>query len=340
MVYKVSHIFRIFSNILSKKCYFCAVFYKLHKRNPYLYTNFNFVYCIVENMNLPSGSSDSDNQPLRIDLARVLQAKLGGKSRLIPKFIIKRLEKTICADGLNQLLANNHPKTGADFCRGVFQDLNVTINAENTRNLPSPDHRRVIIVSNHPLGGLDGMALIAFFNEYFGGKIHFLVNDLLMVVKPLADVFVPINKHGAQDRRAKELIDDIFAGDDPILIFPAGLVSRLGKNNVVRDLEWKKMFVNKAIASKRDIIPVYFSGNNSQFFYKFARCRKRIGLKFNIEMIYLPREVFRSAGKTFAITCGPIIPWNTLKGGKQAVQTADRIKQIVYSLPDRLDAGH
>lgn len=277
------------------------------------------------------------NGPMRIDLPAVLKAKLGKKARWVPRALVRRLERTICVNQLNELLEHNYPRRGADFCRGVFDDLDVTVRARGVENLPDPSHRRVIIASNHPLGGLDGMALIDFFTRYFGGKVHFLVNDLLMAVEPLSDVFVPINKHGAQSRDAMKRLDELFEGDDPILVFPAGLVSRLGANGEIKDLDWKKMFVNKAISSHRDIIPVHFSGHNSKFFYKFARRRKRIGLKFNVEMIYLPREVFRSRGKTFDITCGPIISRQTLKGGKDAAATAARIKEQVYSLAQNHD---
>lgn len=270
--------------------------------------------------------------PLYIDLPATLRAKLGGRARFVPRFLVRRLERTICVDRLNELLRHNYPKTGADFCHGVLTDLDVTINVINRDNLPPATDRRVIIVSNHPLGGLDGMALIDFFTQYYGGKVYFLVNDILMAIKPLNDVFAPINKHGAQSRDAIRRIDELFDGNDPIIIFPAGLVSRLHKDGTIHDLEWKKMFVNKAISSHRNIIPIYFSGENSKFFYKFAKRRKKLGLKFNIEMIYLPRELFRSAGSTFNIVCGKLIDWQTIKGGRDASQTAAELKDIVYEL--------
>ena len=277
-------------------------------------------------------SAATDKGPIKIDLRAVLKSKLGKRSRFVPRFLVRRLEKLIRAEQLNRLLADNYPKTGADFCRGVLEDLDVSITAEGTSNLPAPDHRQVIIVSNHPLGALDGMAMIDYFTRYFGSPVYFIVNDLLMALEPLNDVFVPVNKHGSQSRMAAASLEEAFSSDRPVIIFPAGLVSRLGDDGSIADLEWKKMFVNRAIATNRDIIPVFFSGENSKSFYKLARRRKKLGLKFNIEMLCLPREVFRSKGKSFELHIGPLIPVRELSGGKEAANTALTIRRKVYNL--------
>ncbi len=279
-----------------------------------------------------SSNTTTAKGPIRIDLQAVLASKLGKRSRFVPRFLVRRLEKIIRAERLNRLLADNYPKTGADFCRGVLDDLRVTVTAAGAENLPSPDRRRVVIVSNHPLGGLDGMALIDYFTRYFGTPVYFVVNDLLMALEPLNDVFVPVNKHGSQSKKAAANLDEAFASDRPVIVFPAGLVSRLGKKGQIADLEWKKMFVNRAIATGRDVIPVFFSGHNSKSFYSLARRRKQLGINFNIEMIYLPREVFRSEGKSFEIHIGPLIPVRELKGGREAADTALNIREKVYKL--------
>ncbi|MDE6395680.1 MAG: 1-acyl-sn-glycerol-3-phosphate acyltransferase [Muribaculaceae bacterium] len=279
-----------------------------------------------------TATSPKAKGPIRIDLQAVLASKLGKRSRFVPRFLVRRLEKIIRAERLNKLLADNYPAKGADFCRGVLDDLRVSVTAKGAGNLPSPDHRRVVIVSNHPLGGLDGMALIDYFTKYFGSPVYFVVNDLLMALEPLNDVFVPVNKHGSQSRKAAADLDGAFASDRPVIVFPAGLVSRLGKKGHIADLEWKKMFVNRAIASGRDVIPVYFSGHNSKSFYRLARRRKQLGINFNIEMVYLPREVFRSEGKSFEIHIGPLIPVRELKGGKEAAITSLKIREKVYNL--------
>ena len=269
--------------------------------------------------------------PLEINVGEVLRQRIPRYWRFIPKRLVRWLERTVCQDELNRLLRDNFPRRDADFCRGVLDDLGVTVNFHNLDNLPPKEQTRVLFVSNHPLGGLDGMALIDFVRTYYGVAPRFIVNDLLNAVEPLSDTFIPVNKHGAQSREAILRLDEAFASDAPLLMFPAGLVSRRGKKGVVADLEWQKMFVAKARQSGRDIIPLHFYGENSSFFYKFAKFRRRIGLKFNIEMIYLPREVFRSKGKTFDVVVGKPIPHASLDDMPPA-RKAQQIRQMVYDL--------
>lgn len=278
-----------------------------------------------------------DSGPIHIDIAQVLAARLGFWSQLVPGFAVRRLERTICQDRLNELLEHNYPREGADFCEGVFSDLDVSFDIVGAENLPTVSHRRVLIVSNHPLGGLDGMALIAWATRRYGCRVRFIVNDLLMAVTPLRTVFLPINKHGAQSRDAIRAIDEAMASDEPLLMFPAGLCSRQKTAGAeVEDLEWKKMFVNKAIESRRDIVPLYFDGRNSDRFYRAARRRERCGLKFNIEMILLPSEVFRASGSHLRAVCGPLIPWQSLRGGNDATATAADVRRRVYDLKQKL----
>lgn len=269
--------------------------------------------------------------PLEINVGEVLRQRIPRYWRFIPRGLVRWLERTVCQDELNRLLRDNFPRRDADFCRGVLDDLGVTVNFHNLDNLPPKELTRVLFVSNHPLGGLDGMALIDFVRTYYGVAPRFIVNDLLNAVEPLSDTFIPVNKHGTQSREAIRRLDDAFASDAPLLMFPAGLVSRRGKKGVVADLEWQKMFVAKARQSGRDIIPLHFYGENSSFFYKFAKFRRRIGLKFNIEMIYLPREVFRSKGKTFDVVVGKPIPHASLDDMPPA-RKAQQIRQMVYDL--------
>ena len=279
----------------------------------------------------------SADRPIRIDVGGVLASRLGGKARFVPRFLIRWLEKLICQDQLNQLLESNYPLRGAEFCDGVLCDLDVTIDIRNENLLPK--NPRCIIVSNHPLGGLDGMSMISWLSRHYNRPVRFVVNDLLMAVEPLTDCFVPVNKHGRQSRSSLGSLEEALVGDGPVVIYPAGLCSRLGDDGVVADLAWNKMFVTKAIESRRDIVPVHFDGHNSPSFYRWARIRQRLGIKFNFEMLLLPREVFRSRGKTFTITCGTPVPWQSLEGGAKAASTAAQLRRQVYALPTNISVN-
>ncbi len=269
-----------------------------------------------------------EDKPVKIDVDSVLRQRAQGVRRFMPRVFVKWIEKIICQDDLNYLLAHNHGKRDAEFCEGVLADLNVSLELRGC--LPPKEDKRVILVSNHPLGALDGIALIDVLTRHYNCHINFIVNDLLMAVEPLSGVFVPVNKHGRQSRTAKNAVDEAMDRNEPVVIFPAGLCSRRGPGGVIRDLEWKKMFVAKARKYGRDIIPVHFDGRNSSFFYKFAQWRKRLGFKFNIEMVLLPREIFRCRGRHFVISFGKPIPVTSLTGNM--AEEAAAIRETVYSL--------
>lgn len=272
---------------------------------------------------------------MRIDIDKVLKERMPRHYRYIPPCVVRWLKHIICQDDMNALLEHNASLQGADFAQGVINDLGVTFEIRGDR--PTPTNRRVILVSNHPLGGLDGLVMACAARQLYGDKYpaKFVVNDLLNFIEPLRPIFLGINKHGKQSRESAENIDEAFAGEYPIIMFPAGLVSRRGRDGIVSDLPWRKMAVVRAISAQRDIIPVHFSGHNSEFFYKFAHLRTQLGMRFNIEMVRLPKEVFLSKGAHFVLTFGNAVPWQSLKGGRYAYAQAEELRSIVYELPSR-----
>ncbi|MBD5251098.1 MAG: glycerol acyltransferase [Bacteroides sp.] len=266
---------------------------------------------------------------MRIDVDAVLRSRVPSLYRFIPGAVVRWLERTICQDRLNELLTGNAHADGVDFATGVLSDMGISYDVKGSL----PASSRVIIASNHPLGGLDGLVLADFVGRAYGRKdIGFVVNDLLAAVAPLRSIFLAVNKHGKQSRQAVERLDRAMESDMPIVMFPAGLVSRRNSRGEIRDLQWQKMVVNKAIETGRDIVPLHFSGENSAFFYNFARWRAKLGLKFNIEMIYLPQELVKSEGKHFTITVGEPVSHTSLRGGKESAVTASQICRRVYGL--------
>lgn len=272
---------------------------------------------------------------MRIDVDAVLRERLPRHYRFIPKFIIRKLARTVCEDQLNEMLRVNDDKEGSAFCRSVIDHLHITLGTYGIEHL-DPRNPRVVIVCNHPLGGLDGMAMIDIVARKYGVEPWFVVNDLLMAIHPLRPVFLPVNKHGRQSRGAIHQFDEALAGDRPIIVFPAGLVSRKSNDGVIADLPWQRSIVNKCIEHHRDMIPAYFDGENSSFFYNFARRRTRLGLKFNIEMIRLPREVFLKENARLNAVFDSPIAWQTLRGGRDAQATILSVRQHCYSLRSRI----
>lgn len=277
-----------------------------------------------------------NNKVLKIDLDEVIRKRNPQLYKTVPRFFIASLEKLICQEKMNRLLQANGHLEGAQFCRGILDYLSITCTVNGLNNLPESNNAedwRVIFISNHPLGGLDGMALIDLLaSRSPAGEFRFIVNDLLMNIPPLRNVFLPVNTlSGKQSRSGARDIDSILKSDIPIGIFPAGLCSRL-VDGKIQDLSWNPMFIKKAIQYRRDIIPIHFEGKNSGFFYKFAKIRKMLHIKPNLEMALLPKQVFGNTGSNFTITIGKRIPWTTFSGGTKAKEEAARMRELVYAL--------
>lgn len=264
----------------------------------------------------------------QIDIKQVLRQKAPSVARKIPGFMVDYLIRTVHQDELNEILRRYHDKDGVAFMQELIGYFDLNLELVNEENIPAEG--RYIFASNHPLGGLDGICLSAIIGGRFDGKIRYLVNDLLLYLSNLRSIFVPINKHGAQGKKNAELIEKAYASDNQIITFPAGLCSRK-QNGKIQDTEWKKSFIQKAVEYRRDIVPVFFEGRNSNFFYRLANMRKALGIKMNYEMIYLPDEMFKSKHKTYSIHFGKPIPWQTFDSSRKPAEWAEWVKEIVYN---------
>ena len=269
------------------------------------------------------------NENFKIDVEAILAAKAGKKARFVPRFLVSYLKKVVHQDEVNEFLAANKDKFDLDFINEFMRYFNNSFEVHGLENLPKDG--RYTFVSNHPLGAQDGLGLAYILGPVYKGKIKFLVNDLLMNIPQLSSFWVPINKTGKQARNFPQQVNAAFQSDDNIVMFPAGLCSRKTKG-VIRDLDWKKTFITKSVQTKRDIVPIHFEGENSKFFYRLANINKAIGLKFNIAMLYLSDEMFKNKNKTFKVTIGKPIKWQTFDNTKSATQWAQYVKELVYTL--------
>ena len=263
-----------------------------------------------------------------IDIDSVFASKNPKMYGLMPRFLLSFLKRIVHQKEINNFITRNKHKQGLDFAEAIAEEFSGNYSSSGLENIPLDN--RYIFAANHPLGGLDGMAFLTEVGKRFP-KVLFPVNDILLNLTNLKSLFVPINKHGAQGREAARLLEEAYASDNQILMFPAGLVSRKIDGKIT-DLEWKRNFVKKAIQHKRDIVPVYISGQNSNFFYNLANFRKRIGIKLNIEMLFLPNELHKSVTKEITIKFGQPIKWEELNNGLKPQEWAQKIKELTYNL--------
>ena len=271
---------------------------------------------------------DNEKTPMLIDVEKVLYAKNPKLARWLPGFVVRYLKRIVHQDELNEFLMKHGHLRDAELIGAALDFFKINYTVYNSENIPSAG--RFIFASNHPLGGLDGLVFIYELSKYYI-NLKFPVNDILMNIENLSGIFLPVNKHGAQAKDAVRLLEETYASESQILYFPAGLCSRK-KKGVIRDLQWHKSFVSKAIQYKRDIVPVFISGRNSDFFYNLANFRTFVGIKSNFEMLYLPDEMFRQKGKEIKIVFGKTIPWKTFDNTKSHLEWADWVKSITYGL--------
>ncbi|MDR0972155.1 MAG: 1-acyl-sn-glycerol-3-phosphate acyltransferase [Bacteroidales bacterium] len=264
-----------------------------------------------------------------ISLEKIIASKNPRLLKAIPKILLSWFKKLIHLDRINEIIYKYRDIQGADFAQKVLDEIGVKVEVVNPEFIPKDG--RALIVSNHPSGGIDGLALMAEVAK-FRKDILFPVNDLLCQLPSLKSVFIPINKYGRNSSN-HEILNKAFSSDSLMMFFPAGTESKL-QNGVVRDLSWKKTFINKAIEYKRDIVPVYIEAKNTNFFYRLAYFRRKLGIKANFELIFLPDEMFKQKNKTIRLTFSPTIPYNILDNSLSAKQWANVFENYTYSLKD------
>ena len=267
-----------------------------------------------------------------IDVERLIASKNPILLKRIPTFIINYLKRIIHQEEINQILYENENLYGADFCNDIIRRFNIKVVSHGIENIPI--NEGVIFASNHPLGGMDAMAIVKEVNP-IRNDIQFIVNDLLLNLNNLKGLFVGVDKHKLNGKQSLQKVNELFESDKAVFLFPAGLVSRKKKGKI-RDLEWKKTFVTRAKKENKKIVPVFIDGELSNFFYRLSNYREKFGIKVNIEMLYLANELFKQKNTTLNLYFGKPISPNQLNSNISDRQIAEQIKNITYNLPKSL----
>lgn len=274
--------------------------------------------------------------PLQFDIRAIIKSK--APNAKVPDFLIRYLERITHVKEMNAFLRKYPDLCGYEFMdRVIHEELGCSASIEGTEHIPT-DGRPVIFVSNHPLGGLDGMIIAEMIHESrqqsaVSHQLKVIVNELLMFMEPIADLWAPVNKVGQLSKEQAVAQQRMWESGTDVLTFPAGACSRLQRIDgrwQIQDLEWKKNFVQRAREYQRDIVPIYFEGRNSRFFYALAWLRKLLHIKLNIEMLYLVDEMYGAHGKHFRVHVMPPIPYTTLDNSRTPLQWAQHIKQQIY----------
>ena len=268
-----------------------------------------------------------------IDIEKILASKVGDKMKFIPKSLVNWLIRTTHQEELNEFIWRSRDHEGAEWLEECVKFLDMNLNVEGFENLPDKDDaKRYTFVSNHPLGGGDGVALGAILGRKYGNDFRLIVNDILMNLPGLAPLCIPVNNTTSKRERAlTAMLETGFASEHNLLLFPAGLCSRKidGK---IQDLEWKKTFITKSVEAQRDIVPIHFSGQNSDKFYRIANICKKLHLKVNVAMLYLPDEMIKNRHNTFSVKIGKPIPWQTFDKSQKPKDWAQWVRKQVYEL--------
>ncbi len=265
-----------------------------------------------------------------VDVEKVLQSKMGNRARYVPRFLVNWLKKLIHEDEVNAFLWESRDKEGTEWLVECVKYLDMRVTIEGEENLPDKnDGKLYTFVSNHPLGGQDGVCLGSIIGTRYDSRFRYLVNDLLLFLPGLKPLSIGINKTGKQARDFPRMVEEGFKGDNHILMFPAGLNSRK-INGVIRDLPWKKTFLSKSVEYRRDVVPIYFSGRNSDRFYRIANLCKVLRSKVNFAMLFLVDEMYRNRHKNFRIVIGKPIPWQTFDKSKTPMEWAQFVQDKVY----------
>lgn len=263
-----------------------------------------------------------------VDVAELIDSKNPKLKKRLPKFVINWLTRIIHQDEVNEFMHNHRDKKNIDFCDEVMKYFNIEVNVHGVENIPKDGG--IVFASNHPLGGFDAIALVSSLRGV-REDIKFIVNDLLMSITNLSDLFVGVNKHGASSVDSRNKVNDLFASDKAVFIFPAGLVSRQFDGEI-QDTEWKKTFVMLARKNDKPIVPVFIRGRLTNKFYRLSRWRQRLGIKMNFEMLFLSDEFFKQRNSKIDIIFGKPIPANFFTSEKSDLQWAAYLRDLVHNM--------
>lgn len=239
-------------------------------------------------------------------------------------FIALLLDKILRIKEINSFLAKNSDKYNIDFIDEVFDYLNFSFTILNRDFARIPSEGRLIVVANHPLGGMDGLAILKLINSV-RKDVKIVANSTLSVIENIKDLIIPFTLDSKiPQKESIQMIANALQNEECVIFFPAGEVSRL-KYWTIKDKKWNKGPVYFAKKYNVPILPIHIKGKNSILFYLIG-----IFSKF-LSMLMLPRELFYQKNKLIHFTVGNYIPAKNL-GNFDNSLTSNLLRKHVYKI--------
>jgi putative hemolysin len=250
----------------------------------------------------------------------------GNTAPSVARPMIAFLKKLVREDEVNEFLRVNDGIDAFDFVDRVLEHFNFSFSVLDREVENIPSEGRVVIVANHPLGVLDGIALLKLVGQV-RRDVRIVANDVLLHFGPLKSLLLPVVNVGGGDNRGNvKAIHEALENDEAVIIFPSGEVSRAGPRGI-RDGRWQSGFLRFAERAQAPILPVRLSGRNSALFYGVS------ALYRPLSMLMLLREPHMQRNGTLSVRIGRPIPWKEIAAlHMPRARKVERIADEVYSV--------
>ncbi len=264
-----------------------------------------------------------------IDIEHHLRTRLGDSiDRPAGQLMVKVLRALLHEDEINQFIMENRHLRGFAFLERVLDyfDFDFVVSPEQLNAIPPQG--RLIIVANHPIGSLDGLALLKLV-RMVRPDVRIVANELLSLIEPLDDLFIPVDnmrERGAGYKSQYKAMLAALKREEAIIIFPAGEVSRIRPHGV-RDGRWKSGFIKLAEKTGAPVQPIYVDARNSSLFYSLSAVYKPLGT------LMLAQEMFNKAHQTIRFHVSLPIPARALRESTlPRKQLAQQMRRYTYLL--------
>jgi hypothetical protein len=267
----------------------------------------------------------------KLDTAKWLKERYPNKK--FPKLVIRLLRHFICEGQINKLFADAPGKKNMEFIDSCMRSMQVSCQVVGMENLPS-DGSKLIFASNHPQGGIEAICIAHILGNRYNGKLKFYANELLCVLEPLKEMFLPINRNRLQSKQNVKFINEFYQSDCHLITFPAGVTSFKKRGKII-DHPWRKGFLKAAVQHHRNVVPIYFEARNSTLFYIIENLRKSIRFPINFEVCLFAKEFFKQRGKSFTLYIGKPIGWENFDESKPLEEWVEVVRKEAYGLSGR-----